>query len=151
MSRLCCLAACFAVVALASPAGAQDYPSRPVKAIVAVGASGTGDIFMRVLGEELHRRWGQPVVVENRPGGASNIGARACAEAAPDGYTICIMPGEPLAYNQFLYKKLSFTLPRISSRSSICSSTRRRWESTPPSRGRRWMNWWRYRRRRREP
>jgi tripartite-type tricarboxylate transporter receptor subunit TctC len=38
-------------------------------------------------------------VVENRPGGASNIGARACAEAAPDGYTICIMPGEPLAYN----------------------------------------------------
>jgi tripartite-type tricarboxylate transporter receptor subunit TctC len=47
-------------------------------------------------------------VVENRPGGASNIGARACAEAPPDGYTICIMPGEPLAYNQFLYKKLSF-------------------------------------------
>jgi tripartite-type tricarboxylate transporter receptor subunit TctC len=108
MSRLCCLAACFAVVALASPARAQDYPSRPVKAIVAVGAGGTGDIFMRVLGEELYRRWGQPVVVENRPGGASNIGARVCAEAPPDGYTICIMPGEPLAYNQFLYKKLSF-------------------------------------------
>ncbi len=108
MSRLSCLAACCAVVALASPARAQDYPSRPVKAIVAVGAGGTGDIFMRVLGEELHRRWRQPVVVENRPGGASNIGARACAEAPPDGYTICIMPGEPLAYNQFLYKKLSF-------------------------------------------
>src|SRR5215468_4946951 len=108
MSRLCCLTACFAVVALASPARAQDYPSRPVKAIVAVGAGGTGDIFMRVLGEELYRRWGQPVVVENRPGGASNIGARACADAPPDGYTICIMPGEPLAYNQFLYKKLSF-------------------------------------------
>ncbi len=64
MSRLGCLAACCAVVALASPARAQDYPSRPVKAIVAVGAGGTGDIFMRVLGEELHRRWGQPVVVE---------------------------------------------------------------------------------------
>jgi len=76
MSRPCCLVACCAVVALASPARAQDYPSRPVKAIVAVGAGGTGDIFMRVLGEELHRRWGQPVVVENRPGGASNIGAR---------------------------------------------------------------------------
>jgi tripartite-type tricarboxylate transporter receptor subunit TctC len=88
MSRLSCLAACCAVVALASPARAQDYPSRPVKAIVAVGAGGTGDIFMRVLGEELHRRWRQPVVVENRPGGASNIGARACAEAPPDGYTI---------------------------------------------------------------
>jgi tripartite-type tricarboxylate transporter receptor subunit TctC len=93
---------------VAWPVAAQDYPTRPVKAIVAVGSGGTGDIVMRVLGEELHRRWGQPVVVENRPGGASNIGARACADAPPDGYTICIMPGEPLAYNQFLYKKLSF-------------------------------------------
>src|SRR5262249_23219281 len=73
---------------VAWPSAAQDYPTRPVKAIVAVGAGGTGDIFMRVLGEELHRRWGQPIVVENRPGGASNIGARACAEAPPDGYTI---------------------------------------------------------------
>src|SRR5262245_38677433 len=100
MSRLGCLVACFAVAALAGPAWAQDYPSRPVKAIVAVGAGGTGDIFMRVLGEELYRSWGQPVVVENRPGGALNIGARACAEAPPDGYTICIMPGEPLAYHQ---------------------------------------------------
>src|SRR5262245_41180023 len=90
------------------PATAQDYPTRPVRAIVAVGAGGTGDIFTRVLGEELHRRWGQPLVVENRPGGASNIGARACADAPPDGYTICILPGEPLAYNQFLYKKLTF-------------------------------------------
>jgi tripartite-type tricarboxylate transporter receptor subunit TctC len=93
---------------VAGTALAQDYPTRPVKAIVAVGAGGTGDIFMRVLGEELHKRWGQPIVVENRPGGASNIGARACADASPDGYTICIMPGEPLAYNQFLYKKLTF-------------------------------------------
>jgi tripartite-type tricarboxylate transporter receptor subunit TctC len=81
------------------PAAAQEYPTRPVRAIVAVGAGGTGDIFTRVLGEELHRRWGLPLVVENRPGGASNIGARACADAPPDGYTICIMPGEPLAYN----------------------------------------------------
>src|SRR5712671_518206 len=93
---------------VAGQAAAQDYPTRPVRAIVAVGAGGTGDIMMRVLGEELHRRWGQAVVVENRPGGASNIGARACADAPPDGYTICMTPGEPLVYNQFLYKKLSF-------------------------------------------
>src|SRR6195256_1935366 len=97
-----------ALTSLAGPAPAQDYPTRPVRAIVAVGAGGTGDVVTRVLGEELYRRWGQPVVVENRPGGASNIGARACADASPDGYTICIMPGEPLAYNQFLYKKLTF-------------------------------------------
>jgi tripartite-type tricarboxylate transporter receptor subunit TctC len=97
-----------ALLLMTGQAAAQDYPTRPVRAIVAVGAGGTGDIMMRVLGEELHRRWGQPVVVENRPGGASNIGARACAEAQPDGYTICMTPGEPLAYNQFLYKKLPF-------------------------------------------
>jgi len=102
------LLALLALVSLSAPALALDYPARPVKAIVAVGAGGTGDIFMRVLGEELYRVWGQPVVVENRPGGASNIGARACAEAPPDGYTICILPGEPLAYNQFLFKKLAF-------------------------------------------
>lgn len=95
-------------VSCAMPASAQDYPTRPVRAIVAVGAGGTGDVFTRVLGEELYRRWGQPIVVENRAGGASNIGARACADAPPDGYTICILPGEPLAYNQFLYKKLTF-------------------------------------------
>ena len=87
---------------------AQDYPSRPVRMIVAVGAGGTGDVFARVLGDELLKRWGQPVVIENRPGAQSNIGARACAEAAPDGYTLCIMPGEPLAYNPHLFKKLPF-------------------------------------------
>src|SRR5262249_56083389 len=59
-------------------------------------------------GGEVEGGGGQPGGGENRPGGASNIGARACADAPPDGYTICIMPGEPLAYNQFLYKKLSF-------------------------------------------
>ena len=96
------------MLAAAQSAPAQDYPTRPVRAIVAVGPGGTGDVVTRVIGEELYKRWGQPVVVENRAGGASNIGARACAEAAPDGYTICIMPGEPLAYNQLLYKKLPF-------------------------------------------
>src|SRR3981081_775363 len=95
-----------ALTSLAGPAPAQDYPTRPVRAILAVGAGGAGDFVTRVLGEELYRRWGQPVVVENRPGGASNIGARACADAPPDGYTLGIMPGEPLAYHQFLYKKV---------------------------------------------
>ncbi len=92
----------------APPAPAQDYPSRPVRAIVAVGPGGTADIFTRVLGDELYKRWGQPLIVENRAGGASNIGARACAEAPNDGYTLCILSGEPLVYNQFLFKKLSF-------------------------------------------
>ena len=63
------------------------------------------DIFMRVLGEELHKSLGQPIIIENRPGGAGNIATRACTEAAPDGYTICIINADPLIYNQYLFKK----------------------------------------------
>jgi len=48
------------------------------------------DIFMRALGEELRQKWGQPLIIENRPGGSMNLGTRACADSAPDGYTICI-------------------------------------------------------------
>ena len=90
------------------PVATQEFPTRPIKAIVALSAGGTSDVFIRALGEELHKRWGQPVIVENRPGGDFNIAARACAEAPPDGYTICILPNDPLVYNQFLFKKLPF-------------------------------------------
>ena len=76
--------------------------------IAVTSAGGTSDIFMRALADELHKGLGQPIVIENRPGGAFNIGARACAEAAPDGYTICILPGEPIAFNQFLFKSLAY-------------------------------------------
>src|SRR4029434_2872154 len=69
---------------------------------------GISDIFMRALGDELLKRWGQPIVVENRPGGMQNLGARACSEAPPDGYTICILNAEPIAYNQFLLKNMAF-------------------------------------------
>ena len=97
-----------ALAAVTEPGVAQDYPTRPIKVITATSAGGTSDIFMRVMGEEIQKRWGQPIVIENRPGGSMNIGSRACADAANDGYTICILPVEPLAYNQFLYKKISF-------------------------------------------
>src|ERR1043165_10185976 len=63
---------------------------------------------MRALADEMHKRLGQPIIIENRPGGAFNIGARACAEATPDGYTICILPGEPIVFNQFLFKSLTY-------------------------------------------
>ena len=89
-------------------ATAQDYPTRPIKAVTTTSAGGISDIFMRALGDELHKRWGQPIVVENRPGGMQNVGARVCTEAAPDGYTICILNAEPMAYNQFLLKSMPF-------------------------------------------
>jgi tripartite-type tricarboxylate transporter receptor subunit TctC len=76
--------------------------------LTTTSAGGISDIFMRALGDELLKRWGQPIVVENRPGGMQNLGARACAEAPPDGYTICILNAEPIAYNQFLLKNMPF-------------------------------------------
>lgn len=93
---------------LPGPAAAQDYPTRPIRALTTSSAGGLSDLFMRALGEELRLALGQPVVVENRPGGAMNVGTRACIEAAPDGYTICIIHTEPVTFNQFVYKNLGF-------------------------------------------
>jgi tripartite-type tricarboxylate transporter receptor subunit TctC len=95
-------------VAAAAPASAQDYPTRPIKAITTTSAGGISDISMRALGDELNKRWGQPIIIENRPGGMQNLGARACSEAPPDGYTVCILNAEPVAYNQFLLKSMPF-------------------------------------------
>lgn len=97
-----------AIALFAGAAAAQDYPSRPIHVLTTSSAGGLSDIFMRVLGEELRKSTGQPLVIENRPGGTGNIAARACTEAAPDGYTICIINADPLVYNQFLFKKLPY-------------------------------------------
>ena len=106
-----CIGAGFALVAMLAAlpqAGAQDYPSRPVKIIVPFPAGGTADVMPRVIGEWLSRKWGQPVVVENRTGAAGNIGAEAVAKAEPDGYTLLSAPPPPLVINQNLYPKLGF-------------------------------------------
>ena len=95
-------------LAVASSALADDWPSRPVKAITTTSAGGLSDIFMRALGEELRQKWNQPLIIENRPGGAMNVGTRACADSTPDGYTICITNADAILYNQFLFKKLPF-------------------------------------------
>jgi tripartite-type tricarboxylate transporter receptor subunit TctC len=92
----------------AAPVAAQPYPSKPVRIITANSAGGTSDIFVRALGEELQKRWGQPVVIENRSGGGMNIAGRACAEAPNDGTTICILPNETLTLNQFTYKSIPY-------------------------------------------
>jgi tripartite-type tricarboxylate transporter receptor subunit TctC len=106
----CLSIACLAALALssASPVSAQDYPARPIRVIVTTSPGGISDIFLRALGERLHQRLGQPLVIENRAGGNMIIGARACAEAPPDGYTLCVMPGEPLTYNQFQFKSIPY-------------------------------------------
>src|SRR5947207_776366 len=110
MIRIFLAAALTGLVTLhtAPPAAAQDYPTRPVRIVFPLAAGGGGDVFTRGLADELQRAWHQPVVVENRPGGGQNIGARACVEATPDGYTICVMSGEPAVYNQFLFKSIPY-------------------------------------------
>lgn len=103
------LAGVVAVIASTTvPASADEWPSKPVRAITTTSAGGLSDIFMRALGDELTKRWGQPIVVENRPGGSQNLGTRACTEAPPDGYTICIINADASVYNQFLFKSLPF-------------------------------------------
>jgi tripartite-type tricarboxylate transporter receptor subunit TctC len=105
LAGLMALAACFCHPAASL---AQDWPTRPVRIIIPLGPGGGGDVFTRLMAEELQKRFGQPFVVENRPGGGLNIGTRACAEAAPDGYTFCVLSGEPVVYNQFTFKTLPF-------------------------------------------
>jgi tripartite-type tricarboxylate transporter receptor subunit TctC len=86
---------------------AQTYPSRPVRIIVGFGAGGNFDLIARVIGEQLAHRWGQPVIVENRPGASSNIAAEAAIRSPADGYTL-FLAGAVNAVNATLYEKLSF-------------------------------------------
>lgn len=108
MKRIACVAAALALFSVA--ASAQDYPNKPVRVIASSSAGGISDIFMRTLGEEMHKRWGQPLVIENRPGGQFNIGAKACVDAAPDGYTICILPADVLQYNRHVIRNLTYDM-----------------------------------------
>jgi tripartite-type tricarboxylate transporter receptor subunit TctC len=92
----------------ALPARAQDYPTRALHVITANSVGGTSDIFVRALADKLQQRLGQPIIVENRPGGNMTIAGRACADAASDGYTICLLPNETLTLNQFTYKSIPY-------------------------------------------
>ncbi len=89
-------------------ATAQNWPTRPIRALTTTSPGGISDVFMRALGEKLRERLGHPIVIENRPGGMQNIGARACQDSTPDGYTICIINADPMIYNQFLMKDMPF-------------------------------------------
>ncbi|HUQ74848.1 MAG TPA: tripartite tricarboxylate transporter substrate binding protein [Burkholderiales bacterium] len=100
----------FVLVALllASGAQAQEWPTKTVRIIVPFPAGGSADLLPRVLAEKLAEKWAQPVIVENRPGAAGNIGADAVFRAEPDGYTLLSSPPPPLVINKSLYPKLSY-------------------------------------------
>ena len=90
------------------PARAQDYPSRAVKVIVPFPAGGTADAMPRVVAEYLARKWGHPVLIENKSGAGGNVGAEAAYKSDPDGYTLLSAPAPPLVINQNLYPRLGF-------------------------------------------
>jgi tripartite-type tricarboxylate transporter receptor subunit TctC len=97
------------VVILAGSTLAQDnFPSRPVRIIVPIPPGATADSLPRIIADKLAAKWGQPVVIENRPGAAQNIGAEVVARAEPDGYTLLATPPSPLTVNQSLYPKLAY-------------------------------------------
>ena len=100
--------AAFAALVAPSTANAQSYPTKPIRVITANSAGGTSDIFVRALGDEMQKRFGQPIIVENRSGGGMNIAGRACAEAPNDGYNICILPNEVLTLNEFTFKSIPY-------------------------------------------
>jgi tripartite-type tricarboxylate transporter receptor subunit TctC len=93
-------------VASAQPGSpdARDFPNRTMRIVVPFPAGGPADIVARIIGQRMSEDWGQPVVVENRPGANTVIGAQAVAKAAPDGYTILMAIDSTLTMNQFLYR-----------------------------------------------
>src|SRR5262245_15700611 len=92
-------------------AGAQAYPSRPVRIVVGFASGGNSDILARLIGQWLSERLGQPFVIENRPGAASNIGTEAVAKAPPDGYTLLLVSLSN-AVSALLYDKVNFDFVR---------------------------------------
>jgi len=87
---------------------ADDYPSRPIKIVVPFAAGGGNDLLTRLIGQELSASLHQPVIIENRPGAGTQIGAEAVAHTAPDGYTLLSTSLTTYALNPNLYKKLPY-------------------------------------------
>ena len=96
------------VAVSAAHASAQPYPSKPIRLVVPFPAGGTTDILARDVGQRLTESWKQPVVVDNRPGAAGNLGTEIVAKSAPDGYTLEMCTVSSHAINPGLYSKLPY-------------------------------------------
>src|SRR5262249_20242390 len=97
--------ACFGAL----PASAQQpYPTRPVHVIVAFPAGGAAGVIVRAVSQRLSEMWGQPIIVENKGGAATQIGTEYAAKAAADGYTLLATSDATFAFNPALYRKLAY-------------------------------------------
>ncbi|MEP6702413.1 MAG: tripartite tricarboxylate transporter substrate binding protein [Betaproteobacteria bacterium] len=110
LSRQLCLV-CLSFLA-ASTLNAQSWPSKPIHVVVPFAPGGPADLLPRLIGPKLTEAWGQPVIVDNKPGAGGNIGMDAVAKAAPDGYTLVIGPTGNLVVNPHLYPNLPYDVVR---------------------------------------
>lgn len=109
---LCIVGAALAGLVLSTALAAQEkYPSKPIRLIVPVAPGGGTDFISRLLGQKLNEAWGEPVIVDNRPGAAGNLGVEIAAKSAPDGYTL-VIPITSFPINPSLYAKLPFDTVR---------------------------------------
>ena len=111
MRRL--IAACLTGVLLgfAATAAHAQYPAKPIRVIIGFPPGGAGEILVRTVGQKLTERWGQPVLVDNKPGASGNIAAGELVRSAPDGYTLLYMPAA-LVVNPSLFPKVPYDLAR---------------------------------------
>jgi tripartite-type tricarboxylate transporter receptor subunit TctC len=106
--RFRCVLALIAIALASVPAAAQDWPSKTVKIVVPFGPGSTPDAVARLIGDRLQQKLGQNFVIENKTGASGNTGTDAVAKAEPDGATIGISIGGPLAINTLLFSKLPY-------------------------------------------
>lgn len=98
----------FLAAAISAPASAQPFPSKPITLVTGYAAGAASDTLARSLADSLQQQWGQPVVVDGRPGSSGNIAAAFVARAAPDGHTILVATDAMLTSNSYLFKAISF-------------------------------------------
>jgi tripartite-type tricarboxylate transporter receptor subunit TctC len=109
LARALCALVCAVLAVASSNVPAQGtYPTRQITIVVGFSAGGSTDIVARLLAEEMRKSWGQPVVIDNRPGAGGNIGANMVAKAKPDGYTLLMGSVGPLAINASLYPTMPY-------------------------------------------
>jgi len=101
-----------AVIALATPAGAQNYPTRPIRMVVALAAGGPTDIVMRIFAAKLSEQLGQQVVIDNRPAVGGSIAGEIVANAPADGYTWFAGANGTIAIAPSLFTKLPYSVTR---------------------------------------
>src|SRR6516225_1417839 len=115
------LAAAFTLAPGASRSAlAQDWPSRPVRIVVPYAPGGSTDTVARITADRLSRIWGQQILIENKPGAGTNIGAATVASSDPDGYTIFV-GSSSLVTSRLLYRSLPYALSALAPATLVCT------------------------------